>query len=134
MRYVLQRYVLLIINSLGIWGSVWLASEITGSASFITGFAAFIAVLGVAHMWVDASKESLSHMPDQQRTKKAKRTGGDLATGETDARLAVLLSLMTPEERATFTARMMDEMEGDGEIVSLSDLLESAAEREAAHR
>jgi hypothetical protein len=47
-----------------------------------------------------------------------------------DARLGLLISLLTPDQRDALTARLADELDADGEAVSLADLL---AEQEASN-
>ena len=125
----LKRYALLIITLVSIRVGVLIVNSVTrdpGYAGALQGLLAGMTIVG-GGLFV-LVELGVIRVPDQQRTKKAKRARGD----EAEARLAVLLSLMTPDERSTLTARLVGEMEGDGEIGSLSDLLAGDTFREAS--
>ena len=54
---------------------------------------------------------------------KAKR----VISGDEDARFGLLLSLLTPDERDALKSRLAEELNAEGEIVSLADLLAEQA-------
>lgn len=54
---------------------------------------------------------------NEQKTKRA------FHNDDEDNRLALLLSLMTPDERAMFKDRLADELSADGDMLSMAELL-----------
>ena len=126
---ILRRYALLIIALVSIWGGVLIVSSVTSDPGYVgpSALLAMMATIGIGVVFA-LVELGVIRVPEQQHAEKAKRVRGD----EAEARLAVLLSLMTPEERSALTARLAGEMEGDGEIVSLGDLLAEDTFREAS--
>ena len=115
----LRSYGLLVVSLFGMWFSVAMVEVITGNPQ-ITSAAAILSMLGTLAICLVFALTQITAITEKEPSEKAKRADG---SGEAEARLAVLLSLMTPDERATITARLAGEMEGDGEIVSIGDLL-----------
>ena len=86
--------------------------------------AIIIGMLAAMTMWsmwaLDQIGISVSDSPHEAQIappEKAKRETSE------DARLSLLLSLLSPDERDALKTRLVDELEGDGEMVSLADLL-----------
>jgi hypothetical protein len=59
---------------------------------------------------------------------KAKRDSGQ------DARLALLLELLDEDERQALKRRLVDDLSGDGETISLAQLLDAEQEAARQHR
>ena len=117
------------LNSLGvnlvatffIWIAVAIVDGITGEGipsrdaiMIITTLAAF----GLsAALWLIWALTDYSQRTSPASEKSKRHAGND------DARLALLLELMSEDERQALKQRLADELGGDGEAVSLAQLL-----------
>jgi hypothetical protein len=99
----------------GIW--VAIDMDIVRAAAAILGLFAMIVIWP---MWAlneyGINVDGTSH---EKSLEKAKR---DTASSQ-DARWDLLFSLLTPDERDALRSRLVEELEADGEAVSLADLL-----------
>jgi hypothetical protein len=122
----LGRIGLLIVATLGIWMAVAMMDAVTGSSG-MTNFAAIIAFLSTIALWL---VWGLSNLETRQQAAKgkAKRKPAE------DARLALLLELMDEDDRQALKQRLMDEIGGDGEAISMADLLQTEEKRSGQHR
>jgi hypothetical protein len=106
-----------------LWMGVGLVDAAVGPGSGITDFAALIAFTSMVTLWLMATLPYLRE-PTQPANEKSKR----------DSRLALLLELMTHEERDTLRQRLLDDLRADdGEITSLADLI-AAQDAHDTHR
>jgi len=111
----LKHFLLMIVATLAFWGGALLVRGVTGGGG-VTDFGAMIAFLATIALWITWGFTQFdSESPESGE--KAKRQAGE------DARVALLLELMDEDERRALKQRLMDELSGDGEAVSLADLL-----------
>lgn len=122
----MKRFGIIIVATLGIWFSVAMIEVITDSNELRTA-AAILAFLTTLAIWLVLSFDQIGKIPATTPRTKAKRDAASAASSE-DARAALLLSLLTPEEREALKVRLAQELRGDGEAVTLAELL---AEQEA---
>lgn len=115
-------------------GIVWVCVAATVAidlGEFVNGAAAILALIATITIWsmwaLDAYGIDVDGTSERPVREKPKR---DADTQE-DARLALMLALLTPEERETIRARLAEDMANEGEVVSLGDLL---AEQERSHQ
>jgi hypothetical protein len=123
----LKKFGMVAVATAGIWFGVAMADVVTGSIE-IRNFAAILAFLSTMAVWIVLGLEQVGKTTVPTSTEKVKRESGGVSE---DPRVALLMSLLTPDERATLKSRLADELSGDGEAVSLADLL---AEQESARR
>lgn len=123
----LKTFGMVAIATVGIWFGVAMVDAITGNSG-ARDAAAILAFLSTMAIWLVLGLDQLGKPSGAISQKKAKREAG--STGE-DARVALLMSLLTPDERAALKSRLADELSGDGEAVTLADLL---GEQESARR
>jgi hypothetical protein len=104
-------------------GIVWLsavAAWLVIDIAFVQGIAVILALISTTTIWsMWALNEYGISVDGTPHPEKAKRSAGD----EGDARLGLLLSLLTPDERDSLRARIVKEMDAEGEVVPLADLL-----------
>lgn len=114
-----RRFGALVIATAVAWMSVILVAAIV-HVDLVVGAAALIAVLATVTIWslwgLDAYGLSVDGTPRERE--KPKRE-----PAEEDARLALLLSMLTPDERNALQTRLTEGLTADGESVSLADLL-----------
>jgi hypothetical protein len=112
----------IVLATLIIWLSVAVVGQ-TGSNEFVSGVAILLAVLATVTIWslwaLDQYGISVDGTPRERAYEKPKRD----ADSAEDARVSLLLSLLSPDERDAVRARLIDDLSGDGEAVSLADLL-----------
>ncbi len=89
---------------------------------FVSGGAMIMALFFTMVMWTMWALDQYGIDVDgtSHKTEKPKRED---AVGE-DARTALLLALLTPDERDALKMRLADELRGDGETITLADLLD----------
>ncbi len=110
------------------WAMVLAIAVIVNISTVTTVVAIFAALVTFAllAMWAvdafDIDPEGKKYEGVAEKAKRDDDIGGD-------ARLATLLALLTPDERDALRDRLVDDLSGDGESVSLADLL---ADDEAA--
>jgi hypothetical protein len=100
----------------------WLGAVLIGvvnSEALIRGAASLLALFATVTLWSLWALNEYGISIDGTPTEKPKR---DVDSGE-DARLSLLLSMLTPDERDALKSRLVDDLSGDGEIVSLADML-----------
>lgn len=116
---IIRKIAMLIISSFAIWIGVGMAYA-TGVDAIFTA-AAILAFLGSMALWLVFGLDQIGVMTDETgHLEKAKR---DSTSGGEGARLALMLSLMTPDERGALKARLAEELRADGETLTLADLL-----------
>lgn len=126
MSNTIRKFVMIVIVSLAIWFSVSMVEMTLGTDSGATEAAAILAFLSTLAMWLVFGLAQIGRSSDTEKASKREKAKRDTVSGE-DPRLALMLSLMTPDERDALKARLADEMGADGEAIPLADLL---AERE----
>jgi hypothetical protein len=107
---------------------VWLSVALTWVAidiEFVRGVAVILALISTTTIWsmwaLNEYGISVDGTPHEQE--KPKRVTG----GDEDARLGLLLSLLTPDERDALKSRITQGLNAEGEVVSLADLLADQA-------
>lgn len=109
-----------------VWISVAVIGMIT-SNEFMNGAAAILALIATVTIWtlwaldyygisVDGTGQTTRQSAELEKAKRESNLPND-------DRMALLLSLLTPEERDAVRTRLIDDMRADGEIVSLADVL-----------
>jgi hypothetical protein len=101
---------------------IWLSVVVVGrvdNGEFVRGVALLLALISTMTIWSMWALNEYGISVDGTPREKAKRDAGSAE----DPRLALLLSLFTPDERDTLRSRLVDEIHADGENVSLADLL-----------
>jgi hypothetical protein len=101
-----------------VWLTVLAVGRIENSA-FVSGVGAIVALIATMTMWSMWALNEYGISMDGQPREKAKRD----VSHDDDPRLALLLSLFTPDERDALRSRLMEDLETDGENPSLADLL-----------
>ena len=100
-------------------GIIWLCVVLIGvidSAEFVRGVAAILALIATMTIWSMWAMDEYGINFDDTAHEKPKRD-------TEDARLGLLLSLLTPDERDALKTRLVEDLDADGEAVSLADLL-----------
>ena len=103
-------------------GVVWLSALLMWQATDIKVVhvaAAILALLSTTTIWSLWALNEYGISVDGTPQEKPKRS----TSGDEDARLGLLLSLLTPDERDSLRARIVAEMDAEGEVVPLADLL-----------
>jgi hypothetical protein len=94
--------------------------------TFVLAGAAFLSTTAVWYLGRETAQSS-------QNNKLASSSQGEKAKNETttyeDARVRLLLELMDDEQRTTLRQQLLDDLQADGESVSLSDLLNEQPKR-----
>ncbi|MBN1563989.1 MAG: hypothetical protein JXA10_09120 [Anaerolineae bacterium] len=115
---IIRKLIMLCISTLALWVIVGLVAA-TGIEELLIAVV-ILGFLGSMALWIVFGLEQIGIItPETTQPAKAKR---DAANGE-DARLALMLSLMTPDERDELKTRLADELRDDGEAIPLADLL-----------
>jgi hypothetical protein len=118
----LNKYVLVLVSTVFIWLSAIAVAAISTSDTYTNGAVA-LAFLSTITLWLFAGVKLIDEKLPSAR-EKAKRDSGQ------DARLALLLELLDEDERQALKRRLVDDLSGDGEAISLAQLLD--AEQQAA--
>jgi hypothetical protein len=104
------------------WLTVALADSATGQdipSRDAIMVIAIVAALGLSlTLWLVWALTDYSQKAPPSADEKSKRHAGN-----EDARLALLLELMDEDERQALKQRLTDELTGDGEAISLAQLL-----------
>jgi hypothetical protein len=108
----------LLITTCVIWLSVVAVGRVD-DGEFVRAVAVLLALISTMTIWSMWALNEYGISLDNTPREKAKR---DADSGE-DPRLALLLSLFTPDERDALRSRLVDDLQADGEAVSLVDLL-----------
>jgi hypothetical protein len=106
-----------------IWLTVIVVHVFAGSSSGMMDFVVIGAFGSILALWLVWGLSALGHQ-EQQTGAKAKRSAGK------DDRLALLLELMSEDERQALKQRMLDSFQTDGEAISLAELI-AAQERDS---
>ncbi len=110
----------LLVVTILIWVGMGMVEALTNS-QLITSIAVLAAFGSTLSLWLVWGLNTIEQQKlVAQEQSKAKRSGGD------DARLALLLALLTDEERRALKQRLLDDLAADGEAVSLADLLDES--------
>jgi len=123
-NYMLSKYVLVLVSTLFIWLTVIGVAAISTNHTYTNGAVA-LAFLSTVTLWLVAGLKLIDEKlpPAHEKVKR------DSAT---DARLALLLELLGEDERQALKRRLIDNLGGDGEAISLAQLLD--AEQEIARQ
>ncbi len=125
----LRKLSALFIATFVAWFSVAMIG-LFNSPEFVRGAAVILAFISTITIWTLWALNEYGIGTEAIPAEKAKRATGS----DEDPRLAVLLSLFTPEERDTLRARLADSMEAEGETVSLADLLSESEQQRTGAR
>jgi hypothetical protein len=112
----------LLIATCVVWlsvGLMWVATDI----EFVRGAAAILALISTMTIWTLWALDEYGISVDGTPREKPKRVTGS----DEDARLGLLLSLLTPDERDALKSRITEGLNAEGEVVSLADLLAEQA-------
>ena len=116
---IIRKIAMLIVSTLAIWFGVGMVDAAIGGDMTMT--AAILAFLGTMALWLVFGLSQIGLITQTTaRSEKAKRQS---TSDSADERLALMLSLMTPNERDELKARLADELQADGEALPLADLL-----------
>lgn len=113
----MNRIGALLAATLLIWAAMGMVDALSGSQMIptIAVLAAFGSTLALWLVWgLNTIEEQRIAAQDQHKAKR----------GADDARLALLLELLTDEERQTLKQRLLDNLVADGEALPLADLLD----------
>jgi hypothetical protein len=114
----LKKLGTLLVATCVIWLSVVAVGRVD-DGEFVRAVALLLALISTMTIWSMWALNEYGISMDGTPREKAKRDAGS----SEDPRLALLLSLFTPDERDTLRSRLVDEIHADGETVSLADLL-----------
>lgn len=125
-NYMISKYVLVLASTLFIWLTAIAVAVISTEPTYTNG-AVGLAFLSTVTLWLVAGLKLIDEKLPPAR-EKAKRDSGN------DARLALLLELMDEDERQALKRRLMDDLSGDGESISLAQLLDAEQEMAGQRR
>ncbi|HVO71224.1 MAG TPA: hypothetical protein VMT24_14335 [Aggregatilineaceae bacterium] len=125
-NYMISKYVLVLVSTLFIWLTVIAVAAISTNHTYTNGAVA-LAFLSTISLWLVAGLKLIDEKLPSAR-EKAKRDSGQ------DARLALLLELLDEDERQALKRRLVDDLSGDGETISLAQLLDAEQEAARQHR
>jgi hypothetical protein len=127
---VIRRFVAIGTGAAIIWFAAVMV-RVAGASSGMQDFIFMLAFLGTLAIGIVAGLEEINrHASAQSATLPAAEKAKREAPAQ-DARLALLLELLSPAERDALKQRLLDELSADGEAVPLADLL---AEQDAQER
>jgi hypothetical protein len=112
----LRRSIPTVVATLICWLSIGLVVAVTPSGASVRDIVMVVAVLATAMLWVMWAFTSDSS-GDTAASEKAKRRAGN------DANAALLLELLSEDERREVRERLIERLQTDGETSSLADLL-----------
>jgi hypothetical protein len=118
----LGRFAPMFVASLLIWLGV-LMVDVVSHTEPMTNVAVFLAFLCMLALWLVWGLDQVGggHYESHEKAKR---------DSDTEVRLALLLELLDEDERQALKRRLMDDLSGDGEAISLAQLLD--AEQQAA--
>jgi hypothetical protein len=119
-----KHFLLMVVSTVAMWGAALLMDLVSQSGG-MSDFGALIAFLASIALWITWGFTQFDSASSDSG-EKVKRQAGE------DARVALLLELLDEDERRALKQRLVDELSGDGEAVSLADLL--AAEKSTSQR
>jgi hypothetical protein len=125
-NYMISKYVLVLVSTLFIWLTV-IAVAVFNTNRMYTNGAVALAFLSTISLWLVAGLKLIDEKLPSAR-EKAKRDSGQ------DARLALLLELLDEDERQALKRRLVDDLSGDGEAISLAQLLDVEQQAARQHR
>lgn len=137
----LRKMWALVLATIIMWLSVVAIGQIS-SGEFVNGVAAIFALIGTITLWTMWATDYYGISMDDSESPTGKKNARKAeyekpkrdADLPNDDRVALLLSLLTPDERDAVRARLVDELSGDGEVVSLADLLAEQQEQARTER
>ncbi|MBN2304150.1 MAG: hypothetical protein JXQ72_06730 [Anaerolineae bacterium] len=121
--YYREKLRITLFTTIVLWAGVGMLHAVLGEGSFVAGFAAVIAFLATARLWSALVVPILQQPTDMQPREKAKRHGGFAADDDADARLSLLIALMSERERDAIRQQLTGDLDADGEALSLADLI-----------
>lgn len=106
---------------------IWLATAMVAAISDNTGIqdtAVILAFLATLLFGMVAGFDSIGRRSKEtsSRAKSAEKAKRDVTPAQ-DARLDLLLALLSSEERESLKHQLIDDLTGEGEVLSLADLL-----------
>lgn len=128
-----------LISLFGAAALVWLSAAVVGvvssnteiqNAALILAFLTTLIFGLVAGLTAIDNQDKATAEASRGKHEKAKR---DAAAAQ-DARLALLLSLLSEDERESLKSRLIDDLSADGEAVSLAELLAAQDEARGVRR
>lgn len=108
----------LLIATFIVWFTV-LAVRFIDAGAVANTAAVIVALISTMTIWTMWALDEYGISMDGQPREKTKRE----TNSAEDPRLALLLSLFTPDERSALRSRLANELNEEGESVSLADLL-----------
>lgn len=114
----LGKFGIATLSTLLIWFGMFMV-RLLDDGSDITRLALLVSFGATVALWLVLGLEAIGQKPQErpQAWQKTKRGADD------DARLALLLQMLDEDERQALRYRLMDQIGGDGEVVSLAALL-----------
>jgi hypothetical protein len=123
---MISKYVLVLVSTLFIWLTAIAVAAISTNHTYTNGAVA-LAFLSTVSLWLIAGLKLIDEkLPPAHE--KAKRDSA------TDARLTLLLDLLDEDERQALKRRLIDDLSGDGEAISLAQLLDAEQQAARQHR
>lgn len=113
-----QKIAPILIATLVTWMTIGLVVAVTEPGAFVRDAVLVIAVLTTAVMWASwGATANAGSQPAAVESEKAKRRAGN------DPNVALLLELLSDDERAEIRERLLDRVQADGETTSLAELV-----------
>lgn len=114
----LQKIAPNLIATLVSWLTIGLVVAVTEPGAFVRDAVIVIAVLTTAVMWAGwgATTSSGTHAAAAESEKAKRRAGSDPS-------VALLLELLSDDERAEIKERLLERVQADGELTSLAELV-----------
>ncbi|MBN2303896.1 MAG: hypothetical protein JXQ72_05435 [Anaerolineae bacterium] len=143
---LLKKLALNVIVTVVIWLSLVAAMWLVDGGEIVRIGGAILALISTMTLWVmwamvelgidmdsssSANRLAAANSPARVYHEKPKRDSGEAE----DARVSLLLAMLTPDERDSIRSRLVDDLSTDGESLSLADLIAQQEQdsRDAGH-
>lgn len=113
----LQKLAPNLIATLVCWLTIGLVAVVTTPDSFVRGAVIVIAAMTTAVMWMGWAAGINNSRAAAGTSEKAKRRGGN------NDNVALLLEMLSEDERREIKERLLDQIQSDGELSSLAELI-----------
>ena len=114
----LQKLAPNLIATLVSWVTIGLVVAVTEPGAFVRDAVIVIAVFSTVVMWASwGATISTASRSAADESEKAKRRAGS------DPNVALLLEMLSEDERREIKERLLDQIQSDGELSSLADLV-----------